>query len=104
MNLLRIRFRFGFCILRFCINLCRNNLIDLFHDCSDLFDQFMFQMESKDGDLDINCLERGLLSENGSRDDCEAEGEAVFYTASFEENEENFVKYQQPNGCFTRCS
>ncbi|GFS38498.1 hypothetical protein Acr_00g0057860 [Actinidia rufa] len=54
-------------------------------------------MESKDGDLDINCLKRGLLSENGSREDCEAEGEAVFYTASFEENEENFVKYQQPN-------
>ncbi|GFY98548.1 hypothetical protein Acr_12g0010890 [Actinidia rufa] len=51
-------------------------------------------MESKDGDGDIDCLERGLLSENGSRDDCEAEVEAVFYTASFEENEENFVKYQ----------
>ncbi|PSS15440.1 Alanine--tRNA ligase [Actinidia chinensis var. chinensis] len=51
-------------------------------------------MESKDGDGDIDCLERGLLSENGSRDDCEAEDEAVFYTASFEENEENFVKYQ----------
>ena len=54
----------------------------------------MFQMESKDGDGDIDCLERGLLSENGSCDDCEAEDEAVYYTASFEENEENFVKYQ----------
>ncbi|GFY98549.1 fatty acid biosynthesis 1 [Actinidia rufa] len=59
-----------------------------------LVHEVKWNMESKDGDGDIDCLERGLLSENGSRDDCEAEDKAVFYTASFEENEENFVKYQ----------
>lgn len=44
-------------------------------------------MESNDGEIDR--LERGLLVEHE-----ESEEEPVIYTASFEEREENFVKYQ----------
>ncbi|XAR67221.1 hypothetical protein NMG60_11013700 [Bertholletia excelsa] len=51
-------------------------------------------MESKEGDAEIDYLERGLLSEDASKDECEPEDEAVLYTASFEETEEKFVKYQ----------
>ncbi|KAA8523355.1 hypothetical protein F0562_009778 [Nyssa sinensis] len=57
--------------------------------------QFIDQsMESKDGVVEIDCLERGLLSDSGPLEDCESEDEAVLYTASFEEMEENYVKYQ----------
>ncbi|KAK9275723.1 hypothetical protein L1049_022991 [Liquidambar formosana] len=51
-------------------------------------------MESKDGVVEIDCLERGLLSETGTHVDIEAEEETVLYTASFEEMEDKFVKYQ----------
>ncbi|XP_059633252.1 uncharacterized protein LOC132276026 isoform X1 [Cornus florida] len=55
-------------------------------------------MESKDDRVvEIDCLERGLLSESGPREDCEAaaeEEEPVLYRASFEEMEEKFVKYR----------
>jgi len=60
-----------------------------------LVDQLQFQMESKDGYVDVENLERGLLSpQNGSQNEGEAEEETVLYTASFEETEENFIKYQ----------
>uniref|UniRef100_A0A5B6ZSM2 DUF7642 domain-containing protein n=1 Tax=Davidia involucrata TaxID=16924 RepID=A0A5B6ZSM2_DAVIN len=54
----------------------------------------MIQMESEDGVVEIGCLEKGLLSDSGRHEDCEAEDETVLYTASFEEMEEKFVKYQ----------
>lgn len=45
---------------------------------------------------EIDSLERGLLSRAGSQEELvtEAEEETVLYTASFQEMEENFVKYQ----------
>ncbi|KAJ8750911.1 hypothetical protein K2173_016092 [Erythroxylum novogranatense] len=57
-------------------------------------------MGSGDEVVEIDSLERGLLSVpgSGSREDTEteteAEDETVLYTASFEEMEEKFVKYQ----------
>ncbi|KAL6974641.1 hypothetical protein U1Q18_028824 [Sarracenia purpurea var. burkii] len=57
-------------------------------------------MGSKDGDTDIDYLERGLLTGNGSHGDCEPEDETILYTASFEETEENFVKYQTAQWVF----
>lgn len=59
-------------------------------------------MESKDGVVEIDRLERGLLlpgagSNSGSEptdNPNEEEDEPVLYKASFEEAEENFVKYQ----------
>ncbi|KAF5956479.1 hypothetical protein HYC85_003704 [Camellia sinensis] len=48
-------------------------------------------MESKDRYVEIDSLERGLLSENRSQNE---EDEEVIYSASFEETEEKFVKYQ----------
>ncbi|KAA8534746.1 hypothetical protein F0562_029812 [Nyssa sinensis] len=52
----------------------------------------MLQMESNDGDVEIDCLERGLLSDSGPHEDCEAEDETV--PLHSEEMEENYVKYQ----------
>ncbi|KAG2717884.1 hypothetical protein I3760_03G194900 [Carya illinoinensis] len=45
---------------------------------------------------EIDSLERGLLSRAGSQEELvtDAEEETVLYTASFQEMEENFVKYQ----------
>ncbi|KAF5481649.1 hypothetical protein F2P56_002286 [Juglans regia] len=45
---------------------------------------------------EIDSLERGLLSRAGSQEELvtEAEEETVLYTASFQEMEENYVKYQ----------
>ncbi|CAI9766601.1 unnamed protein product [Fraxinus pennsylvanica] len=59
-------------------------------------------MESKDGVVEIDRLERGLLlpgagSNSGSEptdNPNEEEDEPVLYKASFEEAEENFMKYQ----------
>lgn len=51
-------------------------------------------MESKDSVVEIDCLERRLLSETDSHQENGEEDEPVLYTASFEEMEENFVKYQ----------
>ncbi|KAL9687917.1 hypothetical protein QQ045_032327 [Rhodiola kirilowii] len=48
-------------------------------------------MGTEDGVVEIDSLEKGLLSETGSVD---TEDEIVLYTASFEEMEEKFVKYQ----------
>ena len=43
----------------------------------------------------MNLLERGLLSKPGSCDeDSGSEDETILYTASFQEMEDNFVKYQ----------
>lgn len=51
-------------------------------------------MGSEDEVAAIDSLEKGLLSDSGSRQDNEAEDESVLYTASFDEMEEKFVKYQ----------
>ncbi|PIM99894.1 hypothetical protein CDL12_27605 [Handroanthus impetiginosus] len=58
-------------------------------------------MESKDGVAEIDRLERGLLMDGGSDseqshddDHIDDHEESAFYTASFTEAEENFVKYQ----------
>ncbi|CAK9159539.1 unnamed protein product [Ilex paraguariensis] len=49
-------------------------------------------MESKDGIVEIDRLERGLLLDSDYEAD--DDDEPVLYTATFEETEENFVKYQ----------
>lgn len=46
-------------------------------------------MESKDGIVEIDQLERGLLLQNGSHED-----EPILYSACFEEAEESFIKYE----------
>ncbi|KAF3439722.1 hypothetical protein FNV43_RR18000 [Rhamnella rubrinervis] len=51
-------------------------------------------MGSEDEVVEIDNLEKGLLSDSGSHEENEAEDERVLYTASFEEMEEKFVKYQ----------
>lgn len=51
-------------------------------------------MESKDRAVEIDCLEKGLLLHDASHEDYEAEDEPVLYSASFEEAEDNFLKYQ----------
>lgn len=51
-------------------------------------------MGSEDEVVEIDSLEKGLLSDSGSDKENEAEDERVLYTASFEEMEEKFVKYQ----------
>ncbi|KAM7513504.1 hypothetical protein LguiA_003087 [Lonicera macranthoides] len=51
-------------------------------------------MESKDKAVEIDCLEKGLLLHDASHEDYEAEDEPVLYSASFEEAEDNFLKYQ----------
>ncbi|XP_012077113.1 uncharacterized protein LOC105638019 [Jatropha curcas] len=54
-------------------------------------------MGTGDEVVEIDSLEKGLLSESrggGSREESEADDEAVLYTASFEEMEEKFIKYQ----------
>lgn len=52
-------------------------------------------MGSGDGAAKLNLLERGLLSKLGSYDeDTGAENETVLYTASFQEMEDKFIKYQ----------
>ncbi|KAI8017806.1 hypothetical protein LOK49_LG04G00056 [Camellia lanceoleosa] len=48
-------------------------------------------MEPEDRYVEIDSLERGLLSESSSQNE---EDEEVIYSASFEETEEKFVKYQ----------
>lgn len=54
-------------------------------------------METRDSVVEIESLEKGLLSEESSKngDIIEEEDDTtVIYTASFQEMEENFVKYQ----------
>lgn len=54
-------------------------------------------MGTGDEVVEIDSLEKGLLSESrggGSREESEADDDTVLYTASFEEMEEEFVKYQ----------
>ncbi|XP_052182895.1 uncharacterized protein LOC127795329 [Diospyros lotus] len=54
-------------------------------------------MESKDDNVEIDCLERGLLLGDGSHLDFDERSEdedAVLFEASFQDAEENFVKYQ----------
>ncbi|KAK3034525.1 hypothetical protein RJ639_032514 [Escallonia herrerae] len=51
-------------------------------------------MESKDGVVEIDHLEKGLLLHTGSHDGAEADEEPVLYSASFDEAEENFIKYK----------
>lgn len=47
-------------------------------------------MGSRDEVVEIDSLEKGLLSDNGM----EREADDVLYTASFQEKEDNFVQYQ----------
>lgn len=52
-------------------------------------------MGSREGVVEIDFLERSLLSDSASYEDCEGEEEgAVLYGASFEDMEENYLKYQ----------
>ncbi|KAH7519331.1 hypothetical protein FEM48_Zijuj08G0024900 [Ziziphus jujuba var. spinosa] len=51
-------------------------------------------MGHEDEAAEIDSLEKGLLSDTGSRQDNGAEDESVLYTASFDAMEEKFVKYQ----------
>lgn len=44
--------------------------------------------------VEIDSLERGLLSGAGSQGENGAEGDTVLYAASFQEMEDNFLKYQ----------
>lgn len=53
-----------------------------------------FEMGHEDEAAEIDSLEKGLLSDTGSRQDNGAEDESVLYTASFDAMEEKFVKYQ----------
>ncbi|KAK1551190.1 hypothetical protein Q3G72_031688 [Acer saccharum] len=48
-------------------------------------------MGSGDEVVEVDSLERGLLSDD---DDLKADDETILYTASFQEKEDNFVKYQ----------
>ncbi|GLT62848.1 hypothetical protein SLA2020_354510 [Shorea laevis] len=50
-------------------------------------------MGTGDEVVEIGSLERGLLSDSGSSEERVAEDEPVLYAASFQEMEENFVKY-----------
>ncbi|KAJ4958741.1 hypothetical protein NE237_025852 [Protea cynaroides] len=54
------------------------------------------QMGSRDGVVEIDFLERRLLPDSGSTDVTESdhEVETVLYSASFQEFEDNYVKYQ----------
>ncbi|XP_058079361.1 uncharacterized protein LOC131227572 isoform X2 [Magnolia sinica] len=51
-------------------------------------------MGSTDEAIEIDVLERHLLSDTASHDDGEAEDETIVYDASFKEMEDNYVKYQ----------
>ena len=53
-------------------------------------------MGTVDEVVEIDSLERGLLSESrgGGSGQSEADDDTVLYTASFDEMEEKFVKYQ----------
>lgn len=51
-------------------------------------------MGSRDEVVEIDSLERGLLSAGASQEENGTENEAVLYAASFQDMEENFVKYQ----------
>ncbi|XXG40706.1 hypothetical protein AAC387_Pa01g1356 [Persea americana] len=52
-------------------------------------------MGSRDGVVEIDFLERSLLSDSVSHEDCEVgEDGGVLYRASFKEMEENYLKYQ----------
>lgn len=51
-------------------------------------------MGSTDEVIEINVLERRLLSATVSNEYTEADEDTVLYTASFSEMEENYVKYQ----------
>ncbi|XP_010261751.1 PREDICTED: uncharacterized protein LOC104600489 isoform X2 [Nelumbo nucifera] len=51
-------------------------------------------MGSGDGVVEIDFLERRLLSDTDSNEDNEGEDGTILYTASFQEMEENYVKYQ----------
>lgn len=44
--------------------------------------------------VEIDTLEKGLLAHDESRGSQEGEEDPVLYTATFQEMEENFVKYQ----------
>lgn len=52
----------------------------------------MAQMGSGDEVVEIDSLERGLLSDKRIKD--EVDDDTILYTASFQEKEDNFVKYQ----------
>lgn len=51
-------------------------------------------MTTQDEVVEVDSLEKGLLSDSGSREENGNEDERVLYTASFEEMEEKFVEYQ----------
>ncbi|EXB38184.1 hypothetical protein L484_004089 [Morus notabilis] len=51
-------------------------------------------MGTLDEVVEIDSLERGLLSGTGTRGENGAEGETVLYAASFQEMEDKFIKYQ----------
>lgn len=51
-------------------------------------------MGSTDGVVEIDFLERRLLSDVVSHEESESEDEIVLYRASFDEMEENYLKYQ----------
>ncbi|XP_019708729.1 uncharacterized protein [Elaeis guineensis] len=51
-------------------------------------------MESPDETIEINILERRLLSGSTSNEYASADDDTVLYSASFEEMEDNYVKYQ----------
>lgn len=51
-------------------------------------------MSSEDEVVDVDSLEKGLLEGNVLKEYSEADGETILYTASFDESEDNYVKYQ----------
>lgn len=51
-------------------------------------------MGSPDETIEINILERRLLSGSTSNEYADADDDTVLYSASFEEMEDNYVKYQ----------
>lgn len=53
-----------------------------------------FRMGSGEEVVEIDSLEKGLLRGHGSGEIVESEEDPVLYTATFQEMEDNFVKYQ----------
>lgn len=51
-------------------------------------------MDSGEEVIEIDSLEKGLLVKNGSGDSSGTEEEPILYAATFQEMEEQFVKYQ----------
>lgn len=54
----------------------------------------LFKMGSTDEVVEVDSLERRLLARTGSYEFSEADDETILYKASFDELEENYIKYQ----------